>query len=220
MPSLPSRLAVYLVADPEQARADLPLVVHRALEGGCTAVQLRAKHLSDRALFALAVRVREACAAHKALFVVNDRLDIALASNAGGVHLGVDDLPVADARRVAQQAGRSDLIIGYSPETDEQAVTAAGAGADYLGVGPVFGTASKPDAGDAIGLSTLSRRAAATTVPVIGIGGIEPENAGAVIEAGAVGVAVVSAILRTNDPAAAAQALSYAVMGAHRGLQG
>ncbi len=215
MESLASRLAVYLVADPDQTSTDLPLVVHRALEGGCTAVQLRAKRQTDRSLLALAVKIREICAAHRALFLVNDRLDVAFASGADGVHLGVDDLPVADARRVAEHVDRPDLVIGYSPETDEQALTAASLGADYLGVGPVFATASKPDAGAAIGLETLKRRAAAVPVPVIGIGGIVPENAPEVIEAGAVGVAVIGAILRADDPTAAAQALTQAVKSAH-----
>ncbi len=214
MSSLAPRLAVYLVADPDLARVDLPLAVHQALDGGCTAVQLRAKHLTDRAMLTLARNIREMCRAYKTLFVVNDRLDIALACGADGVHLGVDDLPVADARRVSQQAGRPDLIIGYSPETDEQAAIAASEGVDYLGVGPVFGTASKPDAGEAIGLETLRRRAAKTTIPVIGIGGIETRNAASVIGAGAVGVAVVGAILRTDDPRNAARTLVETVSSA------
>ncbi len=213
MRSLASRLSVYLVADPEQTSADLGLVVHQALEGGCTAVQLRAKHHTDRALLALAMSIREICIAYQALFVVNDCLDIALASGADGLHLGVDDLPLSEARRVAAQTGRPDLIIGYSPETDEQTVMAASAGANYLGVGPVFDTASKADAGEAIGLETLRHRAAVTPIPVIGIGGIEPRNAASVIEAGAAGVAVVGAVLRADDPEEAARALRQAVLG-------
>lgn len=196
-------LRVYLVADPEHARGSLEEIVSRAVANGVTAVQLRAKQLTDREALALAVRLVERCRAAGARFFVNDRLDLALASNADGVHLGVDDLPLEDARRLAP-----NLIIGYSPETDQQTTEAASRGADYLGVGPVFGTSSKADAGAAIGLETIRRRALLAGIPVIGIGGITPDNAASVIEAGAVGVAVVGAILAAPDPALAARRLS------------
>jgi thiamine-phosphate diphosphorylase len=105
------------------------------------------------------------------------------------------------------------MYIGYSPESDEQAATAGARGADYLGVGPIFGTTSKSDAGDAIGTDTLSRRARIAGIPVIGIGGIGPGNARRAIEAGAVGVAVVSSILRSADPGRAASEIADAVTG-------
>lgn len=219
MPSLASRLALYLVADPDQTDRDLLPIVRQALEGGCTAVQLRAKRLPDGAFLTLAREMREASEESGALFLVNDRLDIALATGADGVHLGVDDLPLTAARQLATRAQKSDFVIGYSPETDVQVTTAAAAGADYLGIGPVFGTTSKPDAGDAIGLDHFRRRVAAAGIPVIGIGGIQPSNARSVIETGAVGIAVVGAILRAKDPCSAAAALRDAVTsgsGAHR----
>jgi thiamine-phosphate diphosphorylase len=145
------------------------------------------------------------------MFLINDRLDLALAAGADGVHLGVDDLPIPDARRI----GGDGFVIGYSPETDEQTALAKEAGADYLGVGPVFGTASKDDAGQAIGIETIGRRAQIAGIPIIGIGGIAPANAEGVVRAGAVGVAVVGAILRSADPRTAAQGLVRAVQ---RGL--
>lgn len=210
--NLVARLAVYLVADPEQTNRNLLDDVAAALAGGVTAVQLRAKSLSDREMLGLSRRVATVCAKADALFIVNDRIDIAMAAGAGGVHLGVDDLPIEDARRIG---GRS-LYIGFSPETDQQAAEAAGRGADYLGVGPVYGTASKSDAGEAIGLAVVRRRAQVAGLPIIGIGGITPTNASEVIGAGAVGVAVIGSILRADDPRDATSRLAASVQNALR----
>lgn len=207
------RLAVYLVADPTQTTRNIVDDVESALAGGVTAVQLRAKSLTDREALRLARELAERCDRAGALFVVNDRLDIALAAGAGGVHLGVNDLPVREARRLAG----NNFVIGYSPDTDEQTVAARAEGADYLGVGPVFGTVSKPDAGEAVGLGTIRRRAAIAGISIIGIGGITAGTARAVIEAGAVGVAVVGAILRADDPRRAAEELRRAVSAARGG---
>jgi thiamine-phosphate pyrophosphorylase len=206
-PKLDERLAVYLVADPDQTNRDLVDDVEEALAGGVTCVQLRAKRATDREALTIARALVSRCSASGAFFFVNDRLDVALACGADGVHLGVDDLPIADARRLAG----SDFVIGYSPETDEQTVDAADEGADYLGVGPVFGTKSKDDAGAAIGLETIGRRARLAGVPIIGIGGITCDTARDVVRAGAVGVAVVGAILRASDPREAAQRLGEVV---------
>jgi thiamine-phosphate diphosphorylase len=196
-----------VVADPDHVLGDLILMVERALSGGVTAVQLRYKHGTDREALELARSLRSRTADQGALFLVNDRLDLALASGADGVHLGVDDLPLEDARRIAGP----DLVIGYSPETDDQTRDASERGADYLGVGPVFGTATKSDAGNPIGPDTVSRRAGLAGIPVIGIGGITAQNARSVIGAGAVGVAVVSAISMQDDPRAAAVGLRRAL---------
>ncbi|HET7056183.1 MAG TPA: thiamine phosphate synthase [Thermomicrobiales bacterium] len=206
-PDLASRLRLYLVADPDYVHGDLLSTVGHALNGGVTAVQLRYKHGTDRAAMELARTLRSITVDHGALFLVNDRLDLALASGADGIHLGVDDLPLEDARRI----GGPDLIIGYSPETDEQTQDAAERGANYLGVGPIFGTATKSDAGLAIGLETLNRRSELAGVPVVGIGGIRAQNARSVIDAGAIGVAVVSAISMQENPKAAAVALRRAL---------
>lgn len=204
MIDLRAALRLYLVADPNHARGDLVNSVESALRGGVTMVQLRAKELTDREQLSLAITLRELCQQSDAAFIVNDRLDIALASGADGVHLGVDDLPLEVARELAGP----EMIIGYSPETDEQLRTAAVRGADYLGVGPVFGTSTKSDAGAALGLNELKRRLELGRLPAVGIGGITSENATSVITAGADGVAVVSAILKAADPEAAARQIS------------
>lgn len=208
---LASQLAVYLVADPDLATGDFVATVAAALAGGVTSVQLRAKHHSDRETLALAMRLRALCHQSGALFLVNDRVDLALAAEADGVHLGVDDLPLNAARRL----GGPIFIIGYSPDSDEQTASAAAYGADYLGVGPVYGTSSKLDAGAAIGLATITHRVDLAGIPVVGIGGITVENAAAVVDAGAVGVAVASAILRSDHPRNAVTRL-VKVVGATR----
>jgi len=210
---LRDQLAVYLVADPEQTERDLLEDVMAALEGGVTAVQLRAKHMNDHDAWVLALQLREHCHYHQALFLVNDRLDIALASQADGVHLGANDLPIGMARWIAGP----DFIIGYSPATDMQAASATRVKASYVGIGPVFATGSKDDAGEPIGLDTLAHRIELAEKPAVGIGGITPENAPLVIEAGAVGVSVISAILRQPDPKDAAARLAAAVRRAKTG---
>ncbi len=207
---LAARLALYLVADPEATRRDLVADTIAALEGGVTAVQLRAKQGSDRELWELATRLRQVCQARSVLFIVNDRLDLALAVGADGVHLGLHDLPLAAARRIAGPR----VLIGASPQTIADAVEAREQGADYVGAGPVFVTGSKADAGEPIGLDGLHDRALAAALPTVGIGGITIENAAAVIAAGAVGVSVISAILGAADPAAAARQLASAVAAA------
>jgi thiamine-phosphate pyrophosphorylase len=201
------RLRLYLVADPDQCAGDLEDVVAAGLRGGVTAVQLRWKTATDREILALAAKLASLCERHDALFVLNDRVDLALAASADGVHLGVDDLPLEIARRL----GGPDFVIGFSPETDEQTASARVRGANYLGVGPIYGTASKSDAGPAIGLETIAQRVSIAGIPTIGIGGIAAANALPVIEAGAVGVAVVSAILKADDPEGAARDLSKAL---------
>jgi len=206
-PDLKAKLRLYLVADPDHVRGDLIAMIVAALNGGVTAVQLRCKNRPDREAVELARRVRALTREHEALFLLNDRIDIAFACDADGVHLGVDDFPIEEARRF----GGPDFVIGYSPETDEQTRNAAARGADYLGVGPVFGTATKADAGTAIGLQTITQRAELAGIPIIGIGGIAATNARSVIDAGAVGVAVVSAISMQDDPRGAAEMLRRAI---------
>lgn len=196
----PELLRLYLVADPDHCEGDVAKVVERALSGGVTCVQLRAKSLTDRKHLALARRLRASCAAAGVPFLVNDRLDIALLSGADGVHLGVDDLPWSDVREVSP----AGFLIGFSPETDEQIRSLDMNAVDYLGVGPVFGTRTKGDAGPALGLDRFAARCALSPVPVVGIGGITIENASRVRDAGAAGVAVVSAVLAAPDPARAA----------------
>lgn len=210
---LRAALAVYLVADPEQsASGDLVADVAAAIAGGTTCIQLRAKHLTDLDAYHLATRVAALCREGNVPFFVNDRLDVALAVGADGVHIGVTDLPI----HVIRHLGENRLLIGWSPETDAQIAGAALDGAHYLGLGPVFKTASKADAGDAIGPDGLANRIARTDLPVVGIGGITARTAASVIKSGSDGVAVVSAILRASAPHRAAAELR-SVVDAARG---
>ncbi len=203
-------LKLYLVVGSQAAPRGVLETVEAALIGGVTAVQLREKTGADMEILRTAEQLNELCAEHGAAFFLNDRIDLALAVGAAGVHLGVDDLPIPAARRIAGPK----FWIGLSPETDTGARSARFEGASYLGVGPVFGTASKADAGAAIGLGLLKRRVTVADLPVIGIGGIDASNAASVIRAGASGIAVMSAILQASDPRRAAESLREAIDGA------
>jgi len=170
---------------------------------GALAIQLRDKQASAGELQPLALRLRAATRRAGALFIVNDRLDLALAAEADGVHLGPDDLPVAAVRRVVPPK----FLIGYSTDDPDEARRAVRDGADYLGTGTIFPTSSKPDAGEAIGPEGLARVAAAVSVPVVGIGGITPENAPLLAGTGAAGLAVIGAVMGSDDPAGAVREL-------------
>jgi thiamine-phosphate pyrophosphorylase len=169
-----------------------------AVRGGATMVQLRLKNIDPRELVQVA---RALVRALPVPVVVNDRADIALAAAAAGVHVGVDDLP-ASALRAVVPAG---FIIGASVGSDAEVPFAMGA--DYVGIGPVFSTTSKPDAGDAIGAAEFARLARLTGLPAVAIGGIDATNCRTVLAAGADGVAVIRAIFAASDPERAAQAL-------------
>lgn len=211
--SLARSLAVYVLTDRGVARGRPEVeLVAAALAGGATAIQLRAKDASARELCAFGTELVRLCAAHGALLVVNDRLDVALACGAGGVHLGQDDLPAERARLLAGE----ELVIGVSAATPAEAAAAEAAGADYLGVGAVFATASKPDAGSPIGLQGLAAVTRSTALPVVAIGGIAPDNAALAVAAGAVGVAAISAVLGAADVRAAAGRLAAAVRAGER----
>ena len=199
----PERLALYLVADPDQTSGDFLAAVEAAMDGGVTAVQLRVKHGGDRRAYELALDVQKRCVWRGIPFLLNDSLGVALASNADGIHIGVNDLPLIAIRTLISPT----FAVGYSPETDEQTIQARSAGADYLGLGPVFVTGSKADAGAAIGLEILSRRTRLSDLPTVAIGGITLDNASAVMDSGVVGIAVMSAILRATDPRDAARRL-------------
>ncbi len=184
-------------------------VAEAALKAGATAIQLRDKEATSRELLAMAEQLAPLTQHHSALFLVNDRFDIALAVGAHGVHLGDDDTPVAEVRRVVPR----DFVIGRSADTEDAARAAEAAGADYLGVGSVFGTSTKKEViGEAIGTEQLARVAHAVSIPVVGIGGVDASNAASVTRAGAAGVAVVSAVMKAVDPAAATRRLLEAMV--------
>jgi len=195
------RLAVarlYLVLDGAHTH-----VLDAALRGGVDVVQLRDKELPDGELVRAAEPFRRACDAHGALFVLNDRPDLVDACRADGVHVGQRDVSVADARALVGD----ERIVGLSIETVDQLDAT---GADYLGVGAVFTTPTKTDA-EAAGLDLVHAAAARVTIPWFAIGGIDLENAGDVVAAGAPGIAVVRAIRDADDPEAAARALRAAL---------
>ena len=200
----------YLVTDDaHSAGRETPAVVEAAIQGGVDVVQLREKGMDARDRYQLGRRLRELTAEADVPLVVNDRVDLAVAVDADGVHLGQTDLPVEVAR---EQLG-SNAIVGVSAATVAEARAAADAGADYLGVGAVYGTDSKDVAEDrdGVGPDRIRSITDAVDVPVVGIGGITADNARPVVEAGASGVAVISAITAAADPTAAAAALREVV---------
>ncbi|MBP1923059.1 thiamine-phosphate pyrophosphorylase [Halorubrum alkaliphilum] len=206
----PTTWRTYLVTGAaHSAGRDTPSVVADALDGGIDAVQLRDKEATARQRYHTGQRLRELTEAAGVPLVVNDRIDLARAIDADGVHLGQSDLPAEVAR---DQLGQS-AIVGVSASTVAEATTAEAAGADYLGVGAVFGTTSKdvPDEENGIDTERVKAIADAVDIPVIGIGGIDATNAGSVVEAGATGVAVISAITAADDPQAATAALREVV---------
>lgn len=191
-------------------------IVDAALAGGVDVVQVREKHRTARTRLEIAETLRGPTAEADVPLIINDRLDIALAVDADGVHLGDDDLPVAVARA---QLGE-DAIIGRSVSTVEAAEAAERAGADYLGVGAVYTTSSKDvdDDENGIGLDVVTHIADAVDIPLVGIGGVTPERTPDVVEAGADGVAVITAITEAADPERATQKLGEAVeRGRRRG---
>ncbi|WP_276273271.1 thiamine phosphate synthase [Haloarcula litorea] len=185
-------------------------VVERAVAGGVGVVQLREKDRSVRERYEMGQALRDLTREAGVAFVVNDRVDLARALDADGVHLGDDDLPVPVARDLLG----ADAIVGRSVSTVADAEAAERGGADYLGVGAVYATGSKediPEDEQGIGPECVAAIADAVSIPVVGIGGITPENAAAVTAAGADGVAVITAITAADDPEAAARALGEAV---------
>jgi thiamine-phosphate pyrophosphorylase len=208
--NIATRLRTYLVtqADLTDGRGTIR-TVEAAIEGGIGIVQLREKHASARERLEMGRAVRELTREANVPLLVNDRVDLASAIAADGVHLGDDDLPVEVARA---QLGE-DRIVGRSVSTPTAARQAERAGADYLGVGAIYQTGTKDTTAESteIGLERVAAIAAATSLPIVGIGGVTAANASEVIRAGADGVAVVSAITAAEDPTAATRALRSAV---------
>lgn len=180
-------------------------VARGALQGGARFLQFREKEMSTRELVETAAALLRLAREFGATLIVNDRVDVALAVGADGVHLGESDLPVAVARRLLGPSA----IIGASAATVERARRAEAEGANYLGVGPIYPTGSKADAGEAIGLGPLAALRAAVSLPLLAIGGINAGNAAEVIRAGARGIAVISAVSDAEDMAHAAAELLH-----------
>ncbi|MDB5035188.1 MAG: thiamine-phosphate pyrophosphorylase [Chlorobi bacterium] len=196
------RLHVITCADTRMGRSHAELA-ELAILGGADTIQYRSKSPDIREMIAEALAVREVCARHGVTFLVNDRVDVALAVDADGVHLGRDDMPIATARRMLGD-GR---IIGGTVRNREHLMGAFRETADYVGLGPIFGTSSKIVPISPLGLAVVREVATGSPIPVIGIAGIDAGNAGDVIAAGAYGVAVIGAVCRADDVTAAAREL-------------
>ena len=196
--------SLYLVTDRTLARGRTTVeIVREAVAGGATCVQLREKNCGTREFLEEARAFQAALRGTGVPLVVNDRVDVALAVDADGVHLGQQDMALADARRL----GPPGWIIGVSAECVEDAIRAEREGADYIGVSPVFATPTKIDTARPLGLEGLRQMRAAVKIPLVAIGGIHAGNAQEVIRAGADGLAVVSAIVSADSPREAARQL-------------
>jgi len=204
-------LSLYLVTDRGLSQ-DRPLeyIVEEAVKGGVTIVQLREKNAGSREFFDLAVKMKKLLTKYDIPLIINDRLDIALASGADGLHLGQSDLPVSVARKILGK----EKIIGLSVETVEQAREANEQDADYIAISPVFSTATKTDISVPLGIKGVKVISSLSKFPALAIGGINANNASDIIENGAAGIAVVSAIMSSHNPFRAAEELKDIILKA------
>jgi thiamine-phosphate pyrophosphorylase len=195
---------LYLVTDaPERYPRGLLAGVEAAVAGGASIVQYRATTGTRRHLYETACALRGLLHSHRLPLIINDQVDLALAVDADGVHVGQNDLPVDVVRRLLG----SGKLLGLSITAPEQLDSVPPKVVDYLGIGPVFSTISKDDAAPALGLKEFAQLTARASLPVVAIGGISVENASSIFVAGAAGLAVVSALSLATDPAAVARAL-------------
>jgi thiamine-phosphate pyrophosphorylase len=182
-------------------------LAENALKGGAAMIQLRHKTASGSQLYSWAVEICRLCHQFHALFIINDRVDIALAMNADGVHLGQQDMAVSIARKLVGNM----CLIGVSASSPEEALQAEKDGADYIGFGHIYPTTSKLKEYSPLGHETLKKTAALISLPIIAIGGINAENAELLISSGASGIAVISAVSRADDPCRASYELVCAI---------
>ncbi len=201
-------LSLYLVTNsPLSLGRPLMEVVEQAVAGGVTMVQLREKDASTREFFNLAMQLKGLLKPHNIPLIINDRLDIALACDADGLHIGQSDMPYDVARRLLGK----DKIIGLSVESVQDAIDANNLDVDYIGISPVFGTQTKTDTAMALGIDGVREITRICKHPAVGIGGLNATNAAEIIRAGADGISVVSAIMSAESPKDAAYQLRYIV---------
>lgn len=187
--------SVYAIIDSAFVKGSYETAARKLLAGGARIIQLRMKREPSGAILRAAELIAPICRGHGVLFIVNDHPDIAFLAGADGVHLGQDDIPVRDARRIITDS----MIVGVSTHSYDQAIAAAAAGPDYIAVGPVFGTSSKDGTEiTAIGIDPVKKIHAATNLPIVGIGGVTPGNASVMRDAGCSAVAVISFLYRDN----------------------
>jgi thiamine-phosphate pyrophosphorylase len=187
----------YFITDEEYSAAGIISDVEKAVSAGVRIIQYRNKNGETRRMYDEALLIKELCAGTKARLIINDRIDIALAVNADGVHIGRDDMPYGEARRLLG----IDKIIGVTVHNVSEAQEAEGWGADYLGVSPIFATGTKADAGAPCGTGVLAEIRRACGIPVVAIGGINLDNADSVIEAGADMICAISSVVTKRDVA-------------------
>jgi thiamine-phosphate pyrophosphorylase len=189
--------SLYLITDRNQVPGgDLCAAIESALRGGVRAVQLREKDLAGRELYELACRLRQITSRYGAKLLINERLDIALAAGADGVHLGESSIPLSQARRIAGK----DMLLGVSCHDREKALAAQDNGADFITFSPIFYTPSKAVYGDPVGTERLAEVCRLLRIPVFALGGIKRETVRTVLGHGAHGIALISAILASDDP--------------------
>ena len=200
--------SLYLVTDRELARSRTTLeIVKAAAKGGVTCVQMREKECSTREFIDQALTIKGFLKNHGIPLIINDRVDVAMAVEADGIHLGQTDMPLDIAKRILSDS----MIIGISAESLDDAIQAEKGGADYLGVSPIYNTPTKTDTAPALGLKGLRAIREAVNIPLVGIGGLNLENSADVIRNGGDGIAVVSAIVAADDPEAAARNLRQTI---------
>ncbi len=193
-----------------QSRFSHVQLAEMAIAGGADTIQFRHKEGSTREMIEMATQMKRACADKNVAFIVNDRIDIAIAAQADGVHLGQDDFPIPLARKLLG----NDRMIGGSAATLEEARKCLADGADYVGFGPVFPTGSKGDAGPVTGIEALKMIVEVIPLPIIAIGGVDEGNTAGVMRSGAHGIAVISAVCCRQDPRQATQGLCQAIHSA------
>jgi len=187
--------SLYLIADVEQIKEDMPSSVKLAIDGGVKAIQLRGKNLSAKELLKIGERLRHLTHIESVKLFINDRIDVAMAIQADGVHLGQNSMPV----KLARETSGDRFIIGVSTHSLKEAMDAEAGGADFITVGPIFETESKLRYGSPVGLTTLADVCRKVKIPVFAIGGISIERVNSVMKEGAHGVAVISAILKAES---------------------
>lgn len=194
---------LYVIVQPYGGRTAAE-IAELAVRGGAKVIQLRWKGVSTRRLLDEAYKVAEVCRKLGAVFIVNDRADVALLCGADGVHVGEEDLTVAEARAILGERA----VVGRSVDTPEGAEEAEREGASYVSIGPIFPTSTKPDAGRPLGLRAVAEAKRRVRIPLVAIGGINAENVAQVVRAGADAVAVVSAVCFAPDPEGAAEEMA------------
>jgi thiamine-phosphate diphosphorylase len=205
--------SLYLVTDRNLSKGRPNLsIVESAVKGGVSCVQLREKNCSTFEFIEQALLLKKFLSDQNIMLIINDNLEVAQAVDADGIHLGQKDTPLSMAKKIIGDS----MIIGISAEYLNDAVRAEKEGADYIGVGPIYSTATKTDTGSPIGLDGLIKIRKTVKIPIVAIGGVNHTNAGAVIKSGADGIAVVSAIVSAKNPEKAAGELKKIIIEAKR----